>query len=160
MVLVDTNALSAMMRVAVDPIIERWFDAQPSESVWTTTISIFESRFGLVLLAPGHRRDRLYDAFDRAIDEILGGRVVPFDRPAAESAAAIAAKQRVIGRTVEIRNVQIAGIADARRAALPRATGVTSKTLASFSSIPARRHSRKCRACRLGGFSSGENGRI
>src|SRR5438552_17849779 len=89
MILVDTNVLSAMMRVAVEPAVERWFDAQPPESVWTTTITIFEIRFGLALRAPGRRRDRLYDAFDRAIDLILGGRVLPFDRTAAETAAAI-----------------------------------------------------------------------
>jgi len=118
MILVDTNVLSAMMRVAVEPAVERWFDAQPSESVWTTTITIFEIRFGLALLVPGRRRDRLHHAFDRAIDEILGGRVLPFDRSAAETAAAIAAKQRQIGRPVEIRDVQIAGIAAARKATL------------------------------------------
>ena len=118
MILVDTNVLSAMMRVLVGPAVERWFDAQPPESVWTTTITIFEIRFGLALLAPGRRRDRLYDAFDRAIDEILGGRVLPFDRSAAESAATIAARQRQVGRPVEIRDVEIAGIATARKATL------------------------------------------
>ena len=118
MILVDTNVLSAMMRAAVEPAVERWFDAQPLESVWTTTIIIFEIHFGLALLAPGRRRDRLYDAFDHAIDEVLGGRVLPFDRTAAETAAAIAARQRQIGRPVEIRDVQIAGIAAARKAIL------------------------------------------
>ena len=68
--------------------------------------------------APGRRRDRVYDAFDRAIDEILGGRVLPFDRTAAETSAAIAVRQRQIGRPVEIRDVQIAGIAAARKATL------------------------------------------
>ena len=53
MILVDTNVLSAMMRVAADPAVEHWFDAQPPESVWTTTITIFEIRFGLALLKPG-----------------------------------------------------------------------------------------------------------
>jgi hypothetical protein len=57
----------------------------------------------------------LYGAFDRAIDEILGGRVLPFDQTAAETATVIAAKQRQIGRPVEIRDVQIAGIAAARK---------------------------------------------
>ena len=118
MILLDTNVLSAMMRVAVEPTIERWFDAQPPESVWTTTVTIFEIRFGLALLAPGRRRDRLYDAFDRALDEILSGRILSFDRTAAEAAAAIASRQRQIGRPVEIRDVQIAGVAAARKATL------------------------------------------
>jgi toxin FitB len=118
MILVDTNVLSAMMRVADEPAVERWFDAQPPESMWTTTITIFEIRFGLALLAPDRRRDRLNDAFDRAITEIFGGRVLPFDRTAAETAAALAARQRQIGRPVEIRDIQIAGIAAARKAIL------------------------------------------
>ena len=118
MILLDTNVLSAMMRVAAEPIVERWLDAQPAESVWTTTITIFEIHFGLALLAPSRRRDRLSDAFDRAIHEVLDNRVLPFDASAAESAAAIAARQRQIGRSVEIRDVQIAGIASARKATL------------------------------------------
>lgn len=118
MMLVDTNVLSAMMRIAGEPAVERWFDAQSPESIWTTTITVFEIRFGLALLAPGRRRDRLHDAFDIAIDDILGGRVLPFDRTAAETAAVIAARQRQVGRPVEMRDVQIAGIAVARKATL------------------------------------------
>jgi predicted nucleic acid-binding protein len=118
MILVDTNVLSAMMRVSGEPAVERWFDAQPPESVWTTTITIFEIRFGLALLTPGRRRDRLDNAFAHAIDDLFGGRVLPFDRTAAEIAAAIAARQRQIGRPIEIRDVQIAGIAAARKATL------------------------------------------
>ena len=107
-----------MMRIAVEPAVERWFDAQSPVSIWTTTVTVFEIRFGLALLAPGRRRDRLHDAFDIAIDNILGGRVLPFDRTAAETAAGLAAKQRQLGRPVEIRDVQIAGIAAARKATL------------------------------------------
>src|SRR6202023_3613821 len=118
MIVVDTNVLSAARRVGVDPAVERWLDAQPPEAIWTTAVTIFEIRFGLALLAPGRRRDRLCEAFDRAIDDILGGRVLPFDRTAAETAAAIAARQRQTGRPVEIRDVQIAGIAAARKATL------------------------------------------
>ena len=47
MILVDTNVLSSMMRAEVEPAVERWFDAQPPESVWTTAITIFEIHFGL-----------------------------------------------------------------------------------------------------------------
>jgi toxin FitB len=118
MIVVDTNVLSAMMRVADEAAVERWFDAQPPDAIWTTTITIFEIRFGLALLAPGRRRDLLDDAFNSAIDDILDGRVLPFDRTAAETAATLAARQRQIGRPVEIRDVQIAGIAAARKATL------------------------------------------
>jgi predicted nucleic acid-binding protein len=117
-IILDTNVLSAMMRAADDTTVEHWFDAQATESVWTTTVTVFEIRFGLALLAAGRRGDRLDRAFLRAINDVLGGRVLSFDRGAAEVAAMLAARQRQIGHTVEIRDVQIAGIAAARRATL------------------------------------------
>ena len=118
MILLDTNVLSAMMRVADEPAVERWFDAQPTESVWTTAITVFEIHFGLKILAPSRRRKQLEMAFVRAIDDVLGGRVVSFDTTAAEAAAAIAADRQQIGRPIEIRDLQIAGIAKARKATL------------------------------------------
>jgi predicted nucleic acid-binding protein len=51
MMLVDTNVLSAMMHCGRT----RWFDAQPPESVWTTTITVSKL---------GRRRDLLHDALD------------------------------------------------------------------------------------------------
>jgi predicted nucleic acid-binding protein len=44
--------------------------------------------------------------------------VLPLDAPAAEAAGVLAARQRIAGRPVEIRDVQIAGIAKSRKATL------------------------------------------
>jgi toxin FitB len=44
--------------------------------------------------------------------------MLSFDQTAAETSAAIAARQRQIGGPIEIRDVQIAGIAGARKAVL------------------------------------------
>jgi plasmid stability protein len=46
------------------------------------------------------------------------GRVLPLDRSAADAAGVIAARQRKAGRPVDVRDVQIAGIAAARKATL------------------------------------------
>lgn len=118
MILLDTNVLSALMRRESDPAVVTWLDDQPAESIWTTAITVFEIRFGLEILARGRRRRLLEDAFAQALEEDFEGRVLPFDQTAALAAAAIAAKQRGAGRPVEIRDVQIAGIASARKAAL------------------------------------------
>lgn len=118
MILLDTNVLSALMRRQADPTVVAWLDGQPPESIWTTAITVFEISFGLELLARGRKRKALEVAFASALDEDFGGRVLPFDRAAAEAAAAIAARQREAGRPVEIRDVQIAGIAAARKATL------------------------------------------
>jgi predicted nucleic acid-binding protein len=117
-ILLDTNVLSALMRPEPETTVVAWLDAQPPESVWTTSITVFEIRLGLELLVAGRRRRRLEEAFTRALEEDFEGRVAAFDRFAAEAAGRIAAQRRLVGRPVEVRDVQIAGIAKARRATL------------------------------------------
>lgn len=118
MILLDTNVLSALMQQEPERTVVAWLDAQPPESIWTTSITVFEIRFGLELLPNGRRRRRLEEAFVRALEEDFEGRVLGLDQGAAQAAGTIAAARRRAGRTVEIRDVLIAGIALARRAAL------------------------------------------
>lgn len=117
-ILLDTNVLSALMQREPDRAVVAWLDEQPSESIWTNSITVFEVRMGLELLAKGRRRAHLEQEFDRLLAEDLDGRVQLFDRAAADAAGTIAASQQRAGRTVEIRDVQIAGIASARKATL------------------------------------------
>ena len=106
------------MQREADPAVVAWLDLQPSESVWTTSVTVFEIRFGLELLAPGRRKRHLEDAFSRAIDEDFQGRILAFDAEAAEEAASRAAERRAVGKTVDFRDIEIAGIVSARRATL------------------------------------------
>lgn len=118
MILLDTNVVSALMQRAPDPVVVTWLNDQPAESVWTTSITVFEVRTSLELLEPSRRRRQLEEGFDRLLIEDLDGRVQPFDQPAAVAAGSIAAARQRAGRTVEVRDVQIAGIAYARKATL------------------------------------------
>lgn len=118
MILLDTNVVSALMRREPDPIAVAWLDGLPAESIWTTAITVFEVRFGLELLPAGRRRQQLEEAFTKALAEDFEGRVLAFDDSAAHAAGRIAAPRQRAGRPLEIRDLQIAGIAIARRAAL------------------------------------------
>jgi hypothetical protein len=117
-IVLDSNVLSAVMRDPADDVVVGWLDRMPEESLWTTTVTVFEIRFGLALLPDGRRRRRLDRAFAKALAEEIDDRVLAFDQAAAEAAAAIAAERRRLGRPVEIRDVQIAGIVAARKATL------------------------------------------
>ena len=121
MIILDTNVVSALMRREPDPPVVAWLDRQPGESMWITTITLFETRFGLALLSKGRRRRTLEGAFDRLLKEDLENRVLDFDSAAAIEAALLAAERQKVGRPVDTRDTQIAGIALARRATL--ATG-------------------------------------
>jgi hypothetical protein len=117
-IILDTNVLSALMRDRPDTAVITWLDEQPAESIWTTAITVLEVRTGLELLRASHRRTQLKSAFDQLLDDDLDGRVLAFDTAAANAAGvAVAAVQRR-GKSAEIRDCQIAGIALARRATL------------------------------------------
>jgi predicted nucleic acid-binding protein len=117
-IVLDTNVVSALMRREPDPIVVAWLDGLPPESVWTTSITVFEVRLGLEILEAGRRRRQLEEAFAKALEEDFEGRVLPFDQFAAQAAGRIAADRRRAGRTVEIRDIQIAGIVNVRKATL------------------------------------------
>jgi hypothetical protein len=118
MIILDTNVLSALMRKAPEAPVVAWLDRQPAESVWITSITLFESRFGLALLRKGGRRQKLEAAFARLLGEDLENRVLDFDGAAAIEAASLAADRQRAGLQVDMRDTLIAGIALARRATL------------------------------------------
>src|SRR5882724_3597634 len=118
MIILDTNVLSALMRTAPEVAVVAWLDRQPAESVWITSITLFEARLGLALLPSGRRRQTLEMAFARLLLEDLENRVLDFDSAAATEAALLAAERQKNGRPVDMRDTQIAGIALARRATL------------------------------------------
>ena len=118
MIILDTNVLSELMRTAPAPPVVSWLDRQPAESVWITSITVFEARLGLALLTQSRRRRTLETAFARLLEEDLENRVLDFDTPAAISAAFLAAERQREGRPADMRDTQIAGIALARRATL------------------------------------------
>jgi predicted nucleic acid-binding protein len=117
-IILDTNVLSALMRAAPDLPVVAWLDRQPAESVWVTSITVFEARLGLALLPHGRRRRTLETAFGRLLEDDLEHRVLDFDEAAGTAAASLAAERQRAGRSVDLRDTLIAGIALARRATL------------------------------------------
>ena len=118
MIILDTNVLSALMRTVPEARVVTWLDRQPAESVWITSITLFEARLGLALLPSGRRRQTLEAAFARLLEEDLENRVLDFDSAAATEAASLAAARQKNGRPVDMRDTQIAGIVLARHATL------------------------------------------
>jgi len=117
-IILDTDVLSALMRERPELVIEKWLDRQPRESIWTTSVTILEIRFGIALMPLGRRRARLQREFEATLDQTLEGRVISFDVAAAEATAKLMAARRQSGRTGALSDSMIAGIAIARRATL------------------------------------------
>lgn len=118
MIILDTNVLSALMQLQPDPQVVAWLDDQPAESIWLNSITLFEARYGMALLASGQRKSLLQERFDELLQDDLQNRVLMFDTSAATHAALLAADRKSRGRPVDMRDTFIAGIALARRATL------------------------------------------
>jgi predicted nucleic acid-binding protein len=118
MIILDTNVLSALMQQKTDVAVVEWLDKQPAESIWTTSITLFEARYGLELLADGKRKILLQQQFEELVQLDLANRIAVFDVRAANEAVQLAAERKTRGRPVDIRDTFIAGIAIAHSATL------------------------------------------
>lgn len=117
MIILDTNVLSALMRPLPDHHVVAWLDRQPRTSVWTTSVTILEVRFGLQIMEASKTRTLLMEAFDALLDK-LSHRVAAFDADAAQRAADLMASRQKKGHPGDLRDTMIAGVALARHAVL------------------------------------------
>ena len=118
MIILDTNALSALMHQQPNPQVVAWLDDQPAESICLSSIALFEVRYGLALLPAGRRKDLLEQRFEELVQDDLQNRMLFFDTDAAARAANLTADGKPRGSPVDMRDTLIAGIALACRATL------------------------------------------
>jgi predicted nucleic acid-binding protein len=116
MIVLDTNVISAMMKADTNPDVVRWLDALPLQSVWTTTITVFEVQVGIERLAASRRRRDLEERFSRVLQDDIEDRILVFDFQAANETASLAARREQAGEPADFRDNMIAGIVISRKA--------------------------------------------
>ncbi len=118
MIVLDTNVISELMRPQPDAGVLGWMDRQPMRSIWTTTVTLYELRSGILSMRTGRKRTMLNEFFERWLETVLERRILNFDTEAAERAAEITAVRTTKGRPVDSRDTMIAGIVLANHATL------------------------------------------
>lgn len=118
MIILDSNVVSEIMLPKPDERVTGWLDRQPSTSIWTTSVTVFEVRFGLETMPVGRRRTALLASFERWLGEVVQQRIASYDETAARRAAELAAGRQRRGRPSELRDTMIAGIVLANHAKL------------------------------------------
>lgn len=118
MIILDTNVLSALVRPEPEMIVVNWLDEQAASSIWTTSVTLMEIRYGLQIMPIGRRREQMIKEVENVLREEIGERYALFDNAAAEKAAELMALRKVQGRPIDLRDTMIAGIALATRATL------------------------------------------
>jgi len=97
-----------------------WLDQQNVETLFLSTISLAEMRYGVAALPDGRRKDGLSKALESRIVALFGTRVLHFDDAAAHAYALIRARAKAAGKAI--------GAADGYIAATAAAHGFTVAT--------------------------------
>jgi predicted nucleic acid-binding protein len=118
MIILDTNALSELMRREPSPEVVAWVTSQPATELFTTVITEAEILYGIELLSQGRRRESLLAAAEAMFTEDFAGRVLVFEGDAARVFSTIAARRRRLGKPMSHADAQIAAIAQLRGAKL------------------------------------------
>lgn len=113
MILLDTNVLSEPLKPGADPGVLAWIDAQAIETLYLSTITLAEIRFGIAAMPDGRRRRILQQQFEARVLPVFAGRILPFDMEATFAYAALRATARAAGRAIGTADGYIAAIASA-----------------------------------------------
>lgn len=113
MIVLDTNVVSEAMRPRPNPGVMQWLDDQVADSVFLSSVTLAELRFGIGVLSGGRRKNQLKTVLSGLLD-LFDERVLAFDVEAADRYAAIAVKAREAGRGLSTPDGYIAAIADSR----------------------------------------------
>jgi len=112
MIVLDTNVLSEPLKTRPDLKVLAWLDAQAAETLYLSTISYAELRFGVLKMPDGKRRNDLAAQIDRAL-ELFKDRILEFNVKAAEQLAQIGARCMKMGKPATAPDAYIAAIAAA-----------------------------------------------
>jgi predicted nucleic acid-binding protein len=122
-IVLDTNVLSEILRPVPEPKVLAWLDNQPRSSLFTTTVTRGEIFYGIRVLPPGQRRQRLWDATVAIFNEDFAGQVLNFDGDAADAYAEIAASRKSAGKPISQFDAMIVATTRSRGASLATRNG-------------------------------------
>ena len=113
MIIIDTNVVSEPLRPEPERAVIDWLNAQEPETLYLTTVNLAELLAGIEAMPAGRRRNKLNTAMVDRMMPLFEGRILPFDKKAAEAFARIDASARLAGNRISFADGAIAAIASA-----------------------------------------------
>lgn len=113
MIVLDTNVVSEAMKPEPDAAVRAWLNDQAAETLYLSSVTLAELLFGIGALPAGKRKN-LLDRALKALLDLFGNRVLPFDTDAARCYADLAVAARNGGRGFPTPDGYIAAIAASR----------------------------------------------
>ncbi|MCW5730551.1 MAG: type II toxin-antitoxin system VapC family toxin [Alphaproteobacteria bacterium] len=100
MILIHTNVISEPWKVAPDPHVLAWIDAQAIETLYLSAVTVAELRLGIAAMTAGKRRTTLHDRLERDVLPLFDGRVLPFDLDTSQAYADLMAQAKLAGKSI------------------------------------------------------------
>jgi predicted nucleic acid-binding protein len=108
-IVLDTNVVSELMRAIPAPAVLAWLQQTSSTSLYTTSVTVAEIRYGIARLPDGRRKHDLHQAANE-IFAAFPRQILPFDLAAATAYADVVAGREADGNPISGFDGQIAGI--------------------------------------------------
>ena len=114
----DTNAVSELMRERPDPAVLGRLSTLDDSAWYITTITEAELRYGLAQLPPGRKKTRIGTALLALLSQDFAGRTIAFDSAASAYYADIMVSRKKAGRPMQVQDAMIAACCLAQVATL------------------------------------------
>jgi predicted nucleic acid-binding protein len=114
MILIDTDVVSEPWRSAPDAWVLAWIDAQTIETLFLSTITVAELRFGISAMPLGKRKTVLHNRLEGEVLPLFSGRILSVDLEASRAYAELMAAARASGKAIGAADGYIAATASAR----------------------------------------------
>jgi predicted nucleic acid-binding protein len=100
--LLDTNAISEIVREKPDPNVLDWFDAADESVLYLSVLTLGEIRKGAAALPQSKRRTRLETWLEVDLQARFAGRILPIDSAIADRWGILAADAKRKGRALSV----------------------------------------------------------
>lgn len=111
MILLDTNVISEPLKPGSDPAVLAWIDAQTVETLFVSTITLAELRFGIAVMPDGKRKAGLREQLEERVVPLFSGRILSFDAECSMAYATIRSRARLDGKAIGAADGYIAAVA-------------------------------------------------
>lgn len=111
MIILDTNVISEPLRQQPSIRVVEWLDQQNAETLFLTTITIGELRYGLAILPDGKRKAVLQERLETEVLSLFKGRILSYDLTASEAYGVMMARAKANGVSIGTADGNIAAIA-------------------------------------------------
>jgi predicted nucleic acid-binding protein len=109
--LLDTNIVSELSRLRVEPKVESWVAAQKLGALRISVVTVGEMEKGFTTMSDPQRRARLESWLERKLTELFSGQVLPVTQAVAKRWGSFDGLRQMAGRPLAVPDGMIAATA-------------------------------------------------